>query len=329
MSEGQTTSHSALRQWLLARKPIWAKLESLLKPHKTKRAGAILEARELIAGYRLIMSDLSLSRRVNGKSLITRYLENLFLQLHEEVHRAGHRLTDRLLDLVQVQTPRLMRDLRKPIFTSFALFAAGLLIGWWMIIAFPDLIALFASTEMIDHVQRGELWTDGMLNVMPSSVLSLSIATNNIVVSLTAFALGALYGLGTLYIIGLNGLLLGAVFAFTDQYQLAGRLFQFVFAHGVVELSVIILSGAMGLQLGESLIRPGNRNRLQAFRETCSNTGKIMLTATPFLIFTGFVEGYLSPDPSFEMPERLLVGICSGIVFWLTLCFGLPGKYRN
>ena len=115
-------------------------------------------------------------------------------------------------------------------------------------------------------MERGELWTDGLLNVTPSAVLSVSILTNNIVVSLFAFCSGVIFGLGTFYLIGMNGLSLGAIFAFTGQHGLAGRLFDFVVAHGCVELSCICIAGAAGAYIGEALIRPGEHTRSEAFR---------------------------------------------------------------
>jgi hypothetical protein len=126
-----------------------------------------------------------------------------------------------------------------------------------------------------------------------------------------------------------NGFMLGNLFAFTAAYDLEGRLFAFVIAHGMVELSVIIISGAMGMQLGEALIRPGQRNRLQAFQETSINAGKILLAATPFLIFAGLIEGFISPDPRFSLLGRVIIGICSWAIFWLVMLFGLPGCRAN
>ena len=46
------------------------------------------------------------------------------------------------------------------------------------------------SPQLIATVERGELWTDGLLNVTPSAVLSVDILTNNIVVSFFAFCFG-------------------------------------------------------------------------------------------------------------------------------------------
>ena len=136
----------------------------------------------------------------------------------------------------------------------FALAVAG---GYALVQRYPELIALFASPELIATVERGQLWTEGLLNIVPSSVLSAQILANNIVVSLFAYCAGFLFGLGTLYILGLNGLMLGAVFAFVGMHGLRGQLFSFIVAHGCVELSVMCLSGAAGAAVGEALIRPG------------------------------------------------------------------------
>ena len=58
---------------------------------------------------------------------------------------------------------------------------------------------MFADPQLIATVERGELWTDGLLNVTPSAVLSVDILTNNIIVSFFAFASGIIFGLGTFY----------------------------------------------------------------------------------------------------------------------------------
>ncbi len=322
-------SKQALREWLNTRKPDWETIENTLNGRAPAPPRALTNCREQLSAYKQVMNDLSLSRRVNGNALITRYLENLFLKLNEDIHKPSQQLFEQLGYLFQVETPLLMRQLKTSLISALLIFCAGIAAGWFMVDRFPDLASLFASAEMINKVLAGELWTDDLLNIMPSSFLSFSIAANNIAVSLTAFALGALYGVGTLYILGLNGLMLGAVFAFTAHYGMADRLFEFVIAHGVVELSVIIIAGAMGLQLGESLIRPGNRNRLQAFQQSCRNTGIIMLVSVPFLLLAGLIEGYISPNDSYSMATRVIIGVVSGLVFWFIMLFGWPRRHSS
>ncbi|MEM8769110.1 MAG: stage II sporulation protein M, partial [Pseudomonadota bacterium] len=191
--------------------------------------------------------------------------------------------------------------------------------GWWLVASFPELATLFASEAMIATVQSGELWTDGLLNVTPSSLLSVGIFTNNIVVTLTAVSLGALYGLGTIYIIGLNGLMIGGVFAFTAQYGLAGRLFEFIAAHGFVELSVIAIAGAMGLYIGEALARPGHLSRIDSFRAAVGRCGPLLVVCVVFLVGAGLIEGYVSPDDRFSLTMRLIVGLGYWVLFLLVL----------
>ncbi len=329
MANIQPDTNAALSQWLMAKKAGWEDLENKLKPNKAVPISPVNEACEILSSYKAIMTDLSLSRRVNGDTLITRYLENLFLKTQEEIYRPSNNLFSRIIDLYNLEVPVLMGRLKNSIISAFLIFVISIATGWFLINSFPDLISLIAAPKMIDQVQSGRLWTDGLLNVTPSSMLSISITANNITVSIFAFAMGAFYGLGTLYIIGLNGLMLGGIFAFTASYSLGERLFSFVIAHGVVELSVIIISGAMGLELGEALVRPGSRNRTQAFQNANANAGKILFAATPFLIFAGLIEGFISPDPSYGLTGRILIGVCSGIIFWLTMLFGLPWVSRK
>ena len=92
---------------------------------------------------------------------------------------------------------------------SALLFALSAGAGWWLVATYPELIGLVASEEMINGVEGGRLWTEGILNVVPSSVLSVGILANNIAVSIFAFCVGVFFGLGTFYIIATNGLMLG------------------------------------------------------------------------------------------------------------------------
>ncbi len=91
--------------------------------------------------------------------------------------------------------------------------------------------------------------------------------------------------------------MLGAVFAFTRQHGLDDDLFRFIVAHGCVELSVMVLSGAAGAAVGESLIRPGSlrvgRSRSSRPRST---RPRCIGACVVLLIGCGFIEGYISPN---------------------------------
>jgi uncharacterized membrane protein SpoIIM required for sporulation len=224
-------------------------------------------------------------------------------------------------ELLRDQIPAALYRMRFHVLGVVLLFVVSTVAGAWLIYSFPDLIAMFASPRLIATVERGELWTDGLLNVTPSAVLSIDILTNNIIVALFAFCSGVVFGLGTFYIVGMNGLSLGAVFAFTGQHDLAGRLFDFVIAHGCVELSCICLAGAAGAFVGETLVRPGALTRSEAFRNAATMSVRLMFALVLLLLVCGFIEGYVSPDP--EVPRWARVTI--GVGFWLFMVSLLRG----
>jgi uncharacterized membrane protein SpoIIM required for sporulation len=173
-----------------------------------------------------------------------------------------------------------------------------------------------------ETVERGELWTDDLLNVVPSSVLSAQILTNNVIVAVTTFCLGLLFGLGTFYIISLNGLMLGAIFAFTHEHGMALALTKWVAAHGPVELTAICLAGAAGSAVGEAIIRPGALSRRAAFQAAVAHVGKLLLFIAIMLLIAALLEGFISPDDTFPLWSRLVIGW----LFWLLVMLALTGR---
>ena len=315
-------TRQALHHWLEGRVERWQWLERQCHLQGGERQDSARSSIAFIEGFRALGSDLSLARTASPDSHLTRYLTGLYAHAYEQIYRRPSAVWRSLKDVFLHEVPAIVYDLRGALAATVSLFLLSIFCGWWLVYSFPDLAALFVSQQLIDTVESGDLWTDDLLNILPSSVLALSIITNNIAVTLFAFVLGAFYGIGTVYIISLNGLMLGGVFAFTAHNGLAGRLFEFIIAHGVVELSVICLAGAAGVYLGESLMRPGNRTRVEAFRMAVRRAGALLLVAIPFLAGAGFIEGYVSPNAAFPLSSRLVIGLLFGLVFWLVLTGG-------
>jgi uncharacterized membrane protein SpoIIM required for sporulation len=317
----ESSRNQALRASLLRRLPAWQSAAARAQRLASHRASDVDEALQAVDDYRLLAHDLATARRLMPQSRAREYLEGTYALAHATVHRSAVHPAHALLSLFRDQIPAAVRALRPHIVWVTVLFVLATLAGFWMVHTYPDLIGLVASPDMIASVERGELWTEGLLNIAPSSIVSAQIFTNNIVVSLFAFCVGFLFGLGTLYIVALNGLMLGAVFAFTAQHGLAQKLFSFVLAHGCVELSVMCLSGAAGAAVGEALIRPGAAGRAEAFQAAVLRSGRVLFACVLLLIGSGFIEGYISPDPDFPLWTRAVVGV-GYFLFMLALLSG-------
>ncbi len=296
-------------RWLEDRLPVWRDVAAKLDAVERGRAAAPDDVVKVIGAYPEIARDLAVARREAPRGPLTRRLEQIYLELHRSIFRSPSNWRRDLAWLFVRDAAEIAGSLRWHIVWVTALFFASASAGAWLINQYPELVGLFASEAMIEQVQSGRLWTEGLLNVVPSSLLAVQIFTNNIIVSLFAVVVGIFYGLGTVYIIGMNGMMLGAVFSYTAQHGLAERLFEFVAAHGFVELSVIMVAGACGVSLGEALARPGRETRLQAFQRASMRAAKLMVVCCTFLVGAGLIEGYVSPNPAYSLAMRLYIGI--------------------
>jgi uncharacterized membrane protein SpoIIM required for sporulation/uncharacterized RDD family membrane protein YckC len=308
------------------RKPGAGRAADRIRRLSGKRTDDPADAAAMADDYRMLAHEVAKSRRLQCDSRAHEQLEATYALAHANLHRPAWHPGYALLSLFRDELPAVMRWLRPHVLWATALFILTIIAGYWMVHTYPDLIALFASPELIATVERGQLWTEGLLNVVPSSVLSLQILTNNIVVSLFAYCAGFLFGLGTVYVLGLNGLMLGAVFAFTGQHGLDDDLFRFVVAHGCVEISVMCLSGAAGAAVGEALIRPGTATRAEAFQRAALQSGKLILACVLLLVGSGLIEGYISPNPAFSLRARIAIGLTYWL-FMLALLHGWPLRW--
>jgi uncharacterized membrane protein SpoIIM required for sporulation len=278
-----------------------------------RRGSDVADALASVDAYRLAASELG-ARSVE-------YLEAAYSDLHDVVHRPANRFWLLARSMLRDRLPRAIHDMRVHLLAVTLLFVCATVTGWWLVYAYPDLIAMFADQGLISTVERGELWTEGLLNVVPSPVLSVNILTNNIVVSLFAFCSGIVFGIGTFYLIGLNGVSLGAIFAFTQQHGLHDKLFDFIVAHGCVELSCICLAGAAGAFVGEALVRPGTLTRTESFRQATAAAAPVLVVVVLLLLICGFIEGYVSPDPEIPRWARITIGVG----YWLFMVSLLRG----
>jgi uncharacterized membrane protein SpoIIM required for sporulation/uncharacterized RDD family membrane protein YckC len=322
-SQTLSPADEALKVSLLQHSKLWETALARAERLSRERAPNLADAVQLADDYRMLAHDLTRVRRLMPNSRVREYLEGAYARAHNTLYRVAWRPGRAMLTLFRDEIPAVVHWLGPHIAWATTIFILTVLTGYWMVHTYPDLIGLFASPDLITTVEHGRLWTEGILNIVPSSVLSLQILTNNIVVSLFAYCAGFVFGLGTLYILGLNGLMLGAVFAFTSLHGLGRALFSFIVAHGCVELSVMCLSGAAGAAVGEALIRPATGTRIESFRIAALRSGKLLIACAVLLVGSGLIEGYISPRAHVPLWLRITIGVG----YWLLMVAVLRGTF--
>ena len=308
-----------LDHFLRDRTATWQELEELVRaagrrPHRLSGERIL----RLGALYRSAAADLALARRRwPGDPVVTR--------LEELVGRARH--------LVYAAPRRGFSPLR---------FVAG---GYWRLVAERPLMLGIAAALVFAPAVLSAGWaardpgaagglvpaqyravgeprtrgTDLGLAPDEEAGVSAQIFTNNIRVAFLAFAGGLTGGLLTAALLVFNGVLLGTVAGLAWGAGNARPFTELVTAHGVLELSCIVVSGAAGLRLGWAIVAPpGRLPRGTALRLEARRAVLIALGTAPWLVVAGLVEGFLTPS-GLGLGHAIGIGATLGVVYWVLM----------
>jgi uncharacterized membrane protein SpoIIM required for sporulation len=295
----------------------WERLEALLA---RRRRGARLAAddlEELGRLYRRSTSDLAIARRDFPGDPLTHYLEQLVARAHPAIYRRAAGDPGAPLRFFARGFPRAFRESWRYTALAFALFALPLAAAFVATQLDPiNGRIIVASRPFVERVERGESWLE--VESSTESLMASFIMTNNIQVAFLAFAGGALFGLGSVFVLVFNGLSIGAVAGLANVYGLGPELVDFVAAHGGIELSVIFIAGGAGLRLGHALLAPDLLPRRQALALAARQAIRLLLGCVPLLVVAGAIEGFVSPS-ALPTAAKLAVGLGSTVVLYLYL----------
>lgn len=299
------------------RKSAWQRLEELLKllDGMTLRRLHREEVRELGRIYRRTASDLAIARAESRDPRLINYLNSLVIRAHGRIYRADAQGYGRIRDFFMRDFPLAFRRTWRYTATSFGVFLLFSLIAFFGTRYDPDFSEFAGIPSSFREVvinQRTHWWED--LN-KANQVGSSQIFTNNIRVTFYAFALGALLGVGTLYVLAFNGAMVGAILALTYRAGFGNDLATFMVGHGVIELSCIFISGGAGLLIGTALLMPGDLSRGDALKSRGMEAVRLIIGCVPLLVVAGIIEGFISPQPISPI-IKISIGGLTGIALY-------------
>lgn len=291
------------------RSAVWDRFEAHIS--RMEAGGQPLTHAELEAMalcYRQVLHDHALAATRFRDTSAARRLARLAATGTRVLHRERSEGKFSIVVFFTRTFPQTMRRQRGALGASLAFFFATTLLGFALTLVVPSFSAAFLGAQALSGLENGELWTDHITSTMPPSTTSSFIATNNLSVALSAWAGGAVAGVGSLWVLLVNGLMFGSVLAVTLHFGMAERLLTFIAAHGPLELTIIVVSAAGGLVLARGMIAAEDRPRSEVIRQAARDAFVMLAGSLPWLVVLGAVEGFVSTDASIPLPLKVLVG---------------------
>jgi len=283
-------------RWIEKRKAHWTRLEALVARGRRGISGLThTELRELGQLYRQTAADLSAVRERPAAGELAAYLNRLLGNAHNLVYSPPPARLTTVARFFARTFPQVFRETWPYTATATLIFVAGAVVGIALAALDPGFVRFVVGGQILDTIDRREMWTHSILAIKP--VASSAILTNNLSVSFAAFATGIIFGLGPIYMMAFNGILMSAIGAACHRAGMDLSLWSFVAPHGALELPAIFIAGGAGLLLGRGLLFPGWLSRRESLAAAASTATRLILGVIPLLVVAGLLEGFVSPTP--------------------------------
>jgi uncharacterized membrane protein SpoIIM required for sporulation len=100
-----------------------------------------------------------------------------------------------------------------------------------------------------------------------------------------------------------------------------GRIFfELVTAHGMLELSCIVVAGAAGMRLGWAIVEPGRGTRVDALVAEGRRAVAIIVGTVPWFVVAGLIEGFVTPE-GIGLAGVLTVGAVLAAAYWILVAW--------
>lgn len=264
------------------------------------------ELQELGLLYRQTASDLSTVLEDPASAHLAGYLNQLLGNAHNVLYRGRRPSRNALVGFFRDDYPRMFRQTLPLTAVATGIFLAGALGGWALTAHDPAFAYRVLGSQLMSSIEQRKMWTESIVSIKPAA--SSFITTNNLSVAFTAFAMG-ITGVGTIWMMLFNGVMLGVVGAATDRAGMALALWSFVAPHGVLELPAICIAGGAGLEIARGLLFPGMLPRRESLARAGKRAATLLMGTIPLLLVAGSIEAFFSPSTAQPAMKFLLAAV--------------------
>jgi len=278
--------------------------------------------------YRILCQHLALARDRQYSPALVERLHRLVVRGHQFMYGAHPQAGPAVIRFFAKDFARAVRARWRLLALSCALFFLPLFAFAGVMQRYPDMIYMVMTPTQVASYERmyDPAKQPQGRDAQADAYMFGHYIWNNVRIGFQTFAGGLLFGLGTIFFLTVNGVLIGATAGYLIEAGHARPFLSFVSGHSAFELTGIVLMGAAGLMLGAAVVAPGRLTRTSALRANARAAVPLVYGAGALLTLAAFVEAFWSPLTSLPAPVKYAVGI--GLWVLVFAYFSLAGRDR-
>jgi uncharacterized membrane protein SpoIIM required for sporulation len=251
---------------------------------------------EVAKRFTYLVDDLSYAKTFYPNSNTIRYINGIAANIYLSIYKNKKEKKHRLITFWTTELPLVIRKHHRVFLFAFLFFIAFVLLGAFSAYNDQTFVRAVLGDEYVDMTERNIASGDpfGVYKHGNEFAMFIYIAFNNIRVALLCYSMGIFLGIGTIYLLFTNGLMVGVFEYMFFHHNMGFQSILVVFIHGTLELSAIVISGCAGLILGNSLLFPSTYTRLQSLMQAAKDSLKIVISLVPVFIVAAFFEGFVT-----------------------------------
>jgi len=318
-------------RFVASKKELWEELKNITLKIRKKGYVSIseTEVKQFPRLYRLTCRDLAEADMLELSPDVTSYLNELVGQAHKCLYSIPPLKKSAVGMFFARELPNVLLKNYKTVLLSAAIFYISFLATFFVIKENPDLAGVIVPDEVLNQMESSYKTAMGESRALSmGSMASSYYIQHNVSIAFASFAAGVLLGIGTIYFLLYNGMILGAITGYIFSLGYSKNFISFVTAHSVFELSGLVVAGAAGLLLGSTILSAGRYSRKDSLKVQKNNIFTLVVSCFLLITTAAFIEGFISPSASVPYAVKLLIAIFSLLsILWYFLLF--PLKFRN
>jgi len=243
-----------------------------------------------------LVDDLAYAKTFYPYGRVTKWINSLAVSTYQSVYQNRKQSISRIFTFWKTELPLLFRKCHRVLLLTFIFFSIFCA------------IAVYSSSKDYGFV-RGVLG-DGYVNMTEENIANgdpfgvykdessfgmfVTIAFNNLRVDFLMLIFGIFFGIGTLWLLFENSMMLGCFQYMFFAKGLGWQSVLVIWIHGTLEISAMIIASTAGFILANSLLFPGAHKRFESFRKGAKDAVKIIICLIPVTLTAAFLEGFIT-----------------------------------